>query len=300
MVRTTRTLLRAPGLRRLAAAGLCLGLALFAALGASGQDRQRIAAGVTRPMPFFWDRGDDVPTPDMSSIEGINFLTDSDYPPFNYRDASGDLVGFNVDIARALCAALRVRCRIASREWNELIPSLRDRSADAVIASLAITEENRLSVDFTVPYYRSPARFAVRAQDRVETATPEALADSRIAVRAGSAHEAYLKAFFSGAQITPFDTDAEAREAVRTGGVDAIFGDATALMFWINGTGSKSCCRLAEGAYTEIRYFGQGAGIAVRPGDTTLIDALNFGLDRIKVSGTYDRIYAKHFPLDLY
>jgi polar amino acid transport system substrate-binding protein len=256
--------------------------------------------GVTEPLPFFWNRGGHLEAPDLSSINGINFLTDSDYPPFNYRDARGDLVGFNVDLAKALCAALRVRCRIAARDWDSLIPALEDRSADAVIASLSITEANRRSVDFSFPYFRSPARFAVRQTDDIETVTPEALSDKKIAVRADSAHAAYLRAFFGGAEITAYDTDEAAREAMRTGEVDAVFSDATSLMFWINGTASKGCCRFADGAFTESLYFGLGAGIAVRPGDQALIDALNYGLDRIKISGTYDRIYRKHFPLDLY
>ncbi len=268
-------------------------------LGAQSGD-EAAQPGVQSLVPFFWHRSEHLERPDVSAIEGIVFLTEADYPPFNYRDQQGNLVGFNVDLAKALCAALRVRCRIAAQEWDALIPALQDRSADAVIASMAISERNRRSVDFTYPYFRSPARFVVRKQDRLETAVPESLADKRVGVRTGTAHAVFLETFFSTTEIVGFDDDDSAREALRTGEIDALFGDAAGLMFWLNGTISRACCRFADGAYSEARFFGMGAGIAVALGNKALADALNYALDRVKISGIYDRIYRKHFPLDLY
>lgn len=252
------------------------------------------------PLPFFWYLAEDTPAPDMSKIKGINFLTDSDYPPFNYRDAEGNLVGFNVDLAKAMCAALRVRCRIATGKWENLIPALEEKRADAVIASIAISAANRRRVDFTFPYYRSPARFIIKKQTGIDKATPQSLAGRPVGVLAGTAHEAYLKAFFAGAEIRAYTTSLEAREALRTGEVDALFGDGTSFMFWLNGSSSRACCKFVAGAYTERRYFGNGAGIAVRKDNHALRDALNYALDQIKVGGVYDRLYRKHFPLDLY
>ncbi|MGI9416010.1 MAG: transporter substrate-binding domain-containing protein [Hyphomicrobiales bacterium] len=252
------------------------------------------------PLPYFWHRSEDAEEPDLSKLKSINFLTDSDYPPFNYRDGNGSLVGFNVDLAKALCAALRVRCRIAASKWTDLVPALESKKVDAVIASIAINARNRERIDFTFPYYRSPARFAVQKAFRLSEATPQGLSGRPVGVLAKTAHEAYLKAFFPGADIRPFATMLEAEEALRTGELDAVFGDGTALMFWLNGTLSRQCCRFLPGAFIESRYFGNGAGIAVRKGNDLLREALNYGLDRIKVSGTYDRLYRRHFPLALY
>jgi polar amino acid transport system substrate-binding protein len=252
------------------------------------------------PLPFLWHLPDDFEPPDLSKLKGINFLTDSDYPPFNYRDERGNLVGFNVDLAKAMCSALRLRCRISARKWGDLIPAIEQQQADAAIASIAISAENREKVDFSFPYYRSPARFMVQKQSRIEKPTPQSLEGKPVGVRAGTAHEAYLKAFFGGADIRTYDTATQVREALRTGEVDALFGDGTSFMFWINGTASRGCCRFLPGAFIESRYFGNGAGIAVKKGNTVIRDAINYALDRIKVSGAYDRIYRKHFPLDLY
>ena len=257
-------------------------------------------AGKFTPLPFFWHRSEEAAEPDLSKLKSITFLTDSDYPPFNYRDGNGSLVGFNVDIAKALCSALRVRCRIAATKWTELIPALESKKADAVIASISISARNRQRMDFTFPYYRSPARFVVNKASRIKQATPAALSGKPVGVPAKTAHEAYLKAFFPDADLRPYDSLKDAQEALRTGELDAVFADGTALVFWLNGTLSRGCCQFLPGAFIESRYFGNGAGIAVRTGNDLLREALNYGLDRIKVSGTYDRIYRRHFPLALY
>ena len=286
-------------------------LACFLAPGGAGAQNSDETPGQTpdqaqksdetfTPLPFFWHRAEDAAEPDLSKLKSINFLTDSDYPPFNYRDGNGSLVGFNVDIAKALCAALRVRCRIAAGKWTELVPALESKKADAVIASISINARNRARMDFTFPYYRSPARFVVKKAARIQQATPTALSGKPVGVPAKTAHEAYLKAFFPDADIRPYGSLKEAEEALRTGELDAVFGDGTALVFWLNGTLSRGCCRFLPGAFIESRYFGNGAGIAVRAGNDLLREALNYGLDRIKVSGTYDRIYRRHFPLALY
>lgn len=282
------------------AACALLGLLLMPGFDGPAQAQTVDVPRTITPLPFLWHRAEDAEPPDLTKLKGISFLTDSDYPPFHYRDSSGELVGFNIDLAKALCAALRVRCRIAAREWSTLIPALEEKQGDAIIASMAINAANRERVDFTFPYYRSPARFAVQRQSRVETATPEAMVGKPVGVRAGTAHEAYLKAFFAEADIKSYATATDAREALRTSEVDAVFGDGTSLMFWINGTASRECCRFLPGAYTESRFFGNGAGIAVHKDNDYLREALNYALDRIKVSGAYDRIYARHFPLDLY
>ena len=279
-------------------AGLAAGL--WALVPETPARAQAVDSTTSGPLPFLWHRSDGEEPPELAEIKGINFLTDSDYPPFNYRDDRGNLVGFNVDLAKAMCSALRIRCRIAARAWAELIPALEDKSADAVVASIAINEANRARVDFTVPYYRSPARFVVQKQNRLEEANPEAFAGKPVAVRSGTAHEAFLKAFFSSADIRTYDTETAMREALRTGEIDAFFADGTASIFWVHGSASRGCCRLAPGAYTESRYFGNGAGIAVAKGNVALREALNYALDRIKISGAYDRIYRKHFPLALY
>src|SRR5215468_2056806 len=111
----------------------------------------------------------------------IRFLTDSDYPPFNYFDEDNVLTGFNVDVARAICLELAAACDIQVRPWAELLPALRRGETDAVIASHAVSAAALQIVDFTDRYYHTPARFAGKRDGPRLEVTPEGLEGKRIA-----------------------------------------------------------------------------------------------------------------------
>jgi len=227
-------------------------------------------------------------------------LTEPDYPPFNYYDEEGQLTGFNVDLARAICRELAVNCEINAGEWNTLIPSLQNNEADAVVASLVISGKSLGQVDFTGRYYSTPARFAAKAGSGIGEISVAALNRKRIAVVQGSAHEAFLRDFFDGAKIMPYPTPAEAREALKNGDADLLFGDGISLMFWIQGTDSARCCEFKGEGYSEPRYFGDGVGIAVKKGNRRLREVLDYALARVKASGRYEELMLRYFPLPLY
>ena len=227
----------------------------------------------------------------------IRFLTDSDYPPFNYYDEDNVLTGFNVDIARAVCLELAAACDIQVRPWSELLPALQKGETDAVIASHAISANALKFVDFTDRYYHTPARFAgKRSAGRVD-ATPEGLEGKKIAVAKGTAHEAYLRAFFRDSSIRAFDTPELARDALITGATDLLFDDGISLAFWLNGTASKACCEFKGGPFGEPKYFGDGVAIAVSRDDPQLKSLINAALRRLRESGRYEELVLRYFPL---
>src|SRR5439155_14073856 len=110
---------------------------------------------------------------------------------------------------------------------------------------------------------------------------PERLEGRQIAAVAGTAHEAYIKTFFTEAELRSFPAAEPAREALRKGEVDLVFGDGIQLAFWLNGTDSANCCAFRGGPFTESRYFGEGIGIAVKRGNDTLRLAFNYALFRL-------------------
>jgi polar amino acid transport system substrate-binding protein len=228
----------------------------------------------------------------------IRFVTESDYPPFNYLDEDGTLTGFNVDFARALCLELDVSCDVQARQWRELIPALKRGETDAVIASIAISPRSLSEVDFSDRYYFTPARFAARKGTlaKVEI-TPIGLEGKRVAVARGTAHEAYLKAFFRDCNIQAFDNPDLARAALADGKVDLAFDDGISISFWINGTNSTGCCELKGGPFIDPRYFGDGVGVAVRKGDQELKRLINLAIKRVRESGQYEEISKRYFPL---
>ncbi len=124
---------------------------------------------------------------------------------------------------------------------------------------------------------------------------PEYLAGRKVGVVAGTAHEAYLKAMFTDAELHSYPNDEALRTALRRSEVDFIFGDAISLGFWINGTDSESCCAFSGGPFVESRYFGEGVGIAVRKGNDLLRQALNWALFRVWEKGAYTDLWAALF-----
>ena len=144
---------------------------------------------------------------------------------------------------------------------------------DAVIASIAPTAETRRRADFSDPYYRTPARFVARADSALGDVLPERLEGVKVAVIAGTAHEAFLKAMFTEVEVRPYPNAEAARDALRRKDVDLLFGDGIALAFWLNGTDSGGCCAFRGGPFLESRYFGEGVGIAVKRGNDLLRQA---------------------------
>ena len=112
----------------------------------------------------FWDQHQRLAKPPVPKLERLRFLTSVDYPPFNFLDPRGRLGGFNVDLVKAACEELGLldRCQIEARPFADLVPALLRGEAEAVIAGVAITAENRKNLAFTESYFRYPARFVTR------------------------------------------------------------------------------------------------------------------------------------------
>jgi polar amino acid transport system substrate-binding protein len=248
-------------------------------------------------VPGFWDPRRRPERPDLSRIATIRFLTDLDYPPFDYSGPDGNPAGFNVDLARLLCDEIKVSCTIQARPFDTLLDALNDNRGDAVIASIAPTAETRRRADFTDPYYRTPARFVARVDSPIGDVLPERLEGRKIAVIAGTAHEAYLKAMFTEAEVRPYPNAEAARNALRQKEVDLLFGDGIALAFWLNGTDSGGCCAFRGGPFLESRFFGEGIGIAVKNGNDLLRQALNWALFQLWEKGSFTDLWLRYFPI---
>jgi polar amino acid transport system substrate-binding protein len=256
-------------------------------------DSLQISAGV----PGFWDPRRRPERPDLSHISGIRFLTEVDFPPFDFAGTDGNPAGFNVDLARLVCEDLKVSCTIQMRRFDTLLSALAENRGDAVIASLAPSPALRQRVDFTDPYYRSPARFVALRDAGPADAAPERLEGKKIAVVSGTAHEAFIKTFFTEAEARPYPSADATREALRRREVDLLFGDGISLAFWLNGTDSANCCKFVGGPFIESRYFGEGVGIAVKRGNDTLRLALNWSLFRLWEQGRFTDLWLRYFPI---
>ena len=282
--------------------GVAAIIALVTAAAPPAMAADSTAKGATLPrevvVPSFWDPRRRPERPDLTRLAApVRFLTELDYPPFDYPGADGNPAGFNVDLARLLCEEIKVACTIQARPFDTLLDALNDNRGDAVIASIAPTAPTRKRADFTDPYYRTPARFVARVDSKIADVLPEKLEGLKVAVIAGTAHEAYLKAMFTEVEVKPYPNADAARMALRNKEADLLFGDGISLAFWLNGSDSGGCCAFRGGPFLESHYFGEGVGIAVRRGNDLLRQALNWALFQLWEKGSFTDLWLRYFPI---
>jgi polar amino acid transport system substrate-binding protein len=227
----------------------------------------------------------------------LRFITEGEYPPFNYFDDEGVLTGFNVDLARAICLEVNAACDVQAKPWDDLLPALQRGEADGVIAAHVVSATLLKKVDFTERYFHFPARFVGKRGGAKIEITPDGIDGKKVAVSKDTAHQAYLSTFFRLAQIQVFETPDLAREALAAGKADLLFDDAVGLAFWLNGTVSKDCCEFKGGPFLEPRYFGEGIAIAIPKADPDLKPLLNSALRRVRASGRFDELVLQYFRM---
>ncbi|MDO9059224.1 MAG: transporter substrate-binding domain-containing protein, partial [Bradyrhizobium sp.] len=204
----------------LAVAGLLLAVTLSAGPVQAQMPAKPAVEAAPQRVPGFWDPRRRPDRPDLSRLTVIRFLTETDYPPFNFTGPDGNPAGFNVDLARLLCEEIKVTCTVQMRRFETLLDAIASNRGDAIIASLAVTPQLRARLDFTDPYYRAPARFVSRRDAVMAEVRPEYLEGKKVGAVAGSSHEAYLKAMFTDAELQPYPSDEALRLALRRGEVD--------------------------------------------------------------------------------
>lgn len=235
--------------------------------------------------------------PNLTAVPTIRFLTTADFPPFNFRDDKGELIGFNVDLARSLCDQLGITCTIQAWPWEQAGRALEDNQGDALIAGMALTPENGALFDFSSIYLALPGRFVLRLAD-AQGFDPTRLDGKAIAVRRGSTHAEFVRRYLPNAKLTAFDSEPAALDALRAEQVDAYFGDAMRASFWLNE--HTDCCDFAGAPYFRPDLFGEGFAVAVPAGHDAVRLAIDYGLGKLKQSGRLDELYLRWFPVSFY
>lgn len=224
-----------------------------------------------------------------SAAQTLRFATEASYPPFEFVDSDNKIQGFDVDLANALCKEMDATCTFTNQAFDSLIPSLKFRRFDAVMAGMDITPDREKQVLFSKPYYDNSAIFIAQKGKMADVA---ALKGKRVGVQNGTTHQKYLSDKHSDITVVPYDSYQNAVLDLKNGRIDAVFGDTAVVNEWL-----KQNANLAPlgDKVTDKDYFGTGLGIAVRQGNSELQGKFNAALEKIKADGTYKTIYSKWF-----
>jgi putative lysine/arginine/ornithine/histidine/octopine transport system substrate-binding protein len=217
------------------------------------------------------------------------------YPPFNNKDASGQVVGFDKDIGDALCAKMKVECEVVTSDWDGIIPALNAKKFDFLISSMSITDERKQAVDFTDPYYSNKLQF-IAPKDKTDFKTDKASLKGKIigAQRATLAGTWLEDNLGDDITIKLYDTQENAFLDLTSGRLDAILADKYVNYEWLKSEAGKPYEFKGDPVEESDKI-----GIAVRKNDP-IREKLNAALKEIVADGTYKKINDKYFPFSIY
>ena len=213
------------------------------------------------------------------------------YSPFGYQDEKGNLVGFDVDVARAVAEKLGVKPDFQPSKWEGILAALEAGRFDVVANQVTITEDRKKVYDFSQPYTYSGLQILVR-KDRKDIKGIDDLAGKKVGVLLGTNHEQFIREHSPKAIVQTYDEDATRNQELLVGRIDAIFND-----------------RLITGSVTRI-YGGNIVSVggmisdtrqafAVKKGNPELVAALDKALQDLTADGTMARISEKWFSADV-
>ena len=230
----------------------------------------------------------------------VKIGTEGAYPPFNSIDPSGKLVGFDIEIAEAICNAANFKCEFVISDWDGIIPALQAHKFDAIIASMSITEKRKEVVDFTHKYYAAPAKFIAAEGSEFDFTMGTGLAGKKIGVQGSTIHEDFVRAKWPEAEVVTYTTQDEAYADLVSGRLDLNMANGVAMLEGFLKTDAGQGFAFVGPDYNDPAFHGEGAGIAIRKGEQDLVDAFNKAIDQIRADGTYQTINAKYFDFDIY
>ncbi|OOF82209.1 arginine ABC transporter substrate-binding protein [Rodentibacter ratti] len=220
----------------------------------------------------------------MANAQEITFAMEPSYPPFEFTNEKGEIIGFDIDVANAICKEIQATCKFKGESFDALISNLKAKRFDAAISAMDITESRAKQVLFSDAYYDSTASYvAFKGKATLETA-------KNIGVQNGTTFQQYTVAETKQYSPKAYTSLQDAILDLKNGRIDIIFGDTAVLADMIN---KEPEIQFVGEKVTNKKYFGNGLGIAMNKSNKALAESLNKGLAAIKANGEYQKIYDK-------
>ena len=229
------------------------------------------------------------------AAEDLRIGVEGAYPPFSSVDENGNLGGFDIDIAHALCEEMDMSCELIQQDWEGIILALQTKKYDAIIASMSATEERRKQVDFTEHYYKDGAKFVRKVGSGIRVSY-KGLGGKTVGVQRGTVTDNFITNEFPGAEVKRYDTLDNAHLDLTQGRLDLVLADQFVNLVFAN---SHDDYEITGPTYTTSKYFGDIA-IAVRQGEDDLRNKLNAAIKAIRANGKYKEINDQYFAFDIY
>ena len=212
------------------------------------------------------------------------------FAPFESVDASGKLVGFEIDLTQAVADAAGIKVQFNNTPWEGIFASLENGDNDLLTSAVTITDKRKENMDFSEPYFEAEQLILVTRGQSISRV--EDLQGKKIAVTTGTTADAVAQKLFgaNSPNTKRFESLPLVLKEVESGGVDAAIGDNGVVANYVKNNSDKGFTTV-RGADFDKEYY----GMAVRKGDSALLAKLNAGIAKVKQDGTYDKLYEKYF-----
>jgi arginine/ornithine transport system substrate-binding protein len=276
---------------------LLLALAVTSVLAACGKKEEAAPAAPAAPASA---PAAAAPAPEAAVLK---VAIDPTYEPFTFKSADGKPTGFDVDIATALCEQIKRKCEFVEQVWDSMIPGLNAKKYDVIISSMSITDERMKEVDFTDKYYNTPSRIVLKKT--VKYTDPASIKGKKIGVLKGSTQEKYALGELkpAGVVVNSYEAQDQVYLDIKSGRLDGTVADYMEVTGGFLSKPEGANYQLVGPDLKEPKYYGYGAGIALRKGEDKLKAELNDAIKAIRGNSTYKTLNDKYFAkynIDVY
>jgi polar amino acid transport system substrate-binding protein len=268
----TRKFLKTAGL-------LCAGV-LLAACGKQGSETAAPASApavASAPAP--------TPAPRVLVVG-----TDAAYAPFESQNEKGEIVGFDIDVVSAVAQKAGFEVKFVNTPWEGIFNTLQQGDRDFLVSAITITDERKQTMDFSSPYFDAQQLIAVKKTSKVGKF--DDLRKLKVGVQTGTTGDEVVTKLLgkNSTNVKRFESTPLALKELESGGVDAVVADNGVIINYVTNNSAAGFKTVSDKSFAPEQY-----GLAVKKGNTELLEKLNKGLADIKADGTYDQIYTKYF-----
>ncbi|MFL1455206.1 transporter substrate-binding domain-containing protein [Marinobacter sp. GN3S48] len=223
----------------------------------------------------------------------LRIAFDVPYEPFEYKDDKGELTGFEVELAKAMCEEMNANCELVIQAWDGMIPGLLARKFDLIMSSMSITPERAERVLFSEPYYNTPGGWFAPEGFDTDVTDKDAMKGKTVGVQRGTTMDTFVTEELGGiVTIKRYTTADDMVLDLEGQRLDVVFVDYP--------VGEQTV--LSKEGFKEVAEpvkLGEGVGVAMRKRDKDLAEEVNAALATLKEDGTYDTIMKKYFAYDI-
>ncbi len=244
--------------------------------------------------------------PQTASAETLRVGTECTYHPFNFRDANGDLQGYDIDVAKAVGELIGAKIEFVCQKWDGMIPSLLANKFDLIVASMSITDKRKQKIDFSDPYRVSIGQFIAAKSKNLDLFNADGSVNQagfeglRVGLQRATTYDNWIQAKAPNAEIVRYDSTEALYLDLKNGRVDAIMTNPMKAYLKFLSKEDGAGFSVVGPQIEEVEYFGIGVGVGLRKGNDALLNRVNKAIQTITKDGSLETFALKHFPFSIH